>query len=320
MKLLISSSHDPYFNLATEEYLLKSSTEDYLFIYVNKPCVVVGKHQIAQKEINAPFIIANNIMVARRLSGGGAVYHDEGNINFSFIQSIAFADSISYKSITEPIFHYFKQLIPEIYLSERNDILLVGKKISGSAMHIYKNRVLAHGTLLIDCNLANLSLALKANQDRFIDKSIASNRSSVMNLSEASSRINVRYIIENYIDFSGKEKFPAGSYMLPEEAIAPIFDLVESKYATEEWIFGYSPKYIYQNHILTNNIDISYKIEVVKGVIQQVVIESEDSITTEILLKLKMLQGLKHNIFALKEILNSTKSTGLEALLFDSLF
>ena len=128
MNLLISSSQDPYWNLATEEYLLKNSFEDYLFLYINNPCVVVGKHQIAQKEVNAPFILANNILVARRLSGGGAVYHDKGNLNFSFIQSVGISESISYKIITEFIFlfcsnsflncHYQKEMI--FCLKEKN--------------------------------------------------------------------------------------------------------------------------------------------------------------------------------------------------------
>ncbi|MCK9412834.1 MAG: lipoate--protein ligase [Prolixibacteraceae bacterium] len=317
MKLLISSSHDPYWNLATEEYLLKNSTEDYLFIYVNKPCVVVGKHQIAQKEINAPFIVSNKILVARRLSGGGTVYHDEGNLNFSFIQSIALSESVSYKSITEPMFLYLKQLVPEIYLSERNDILLKGNKISGSAMHIYKNRVLAHATLLIDCNLDNLSFSLKANKDRFFDKSIASNRSSVMNLSEASPRISVGYVIEY---FYSKGILEAASITLPEETITPILDLVRTKYATEDWIFGYSPKYIYHNQIFNNNTYFSYKLEVIRGTIQQVIIESEDSLTDDILLKLKTLQGQKHNIYALGQKLIANTTHNFNRILYESLF
>ncbi len=320
MNLLISSSHDPYWNLATEEYLLKNSSEDYLFLYINKPCVVVGKHQIAQKEINSPFILANNILVARRLSGGGAVYHDKGNLNFSYIQSVAISESISYKIITEPIFLFLKQLVPELSLSERNDFLLEGKKISGSAMHVYKNRVLAHGTLLIDCNLRNLSLSLKSNQDRYSDKSIASKRSSVMNLSEASTKINIDYILANFKNFSLKENLKINSCTLPESAIIPIMELVQTKYSTEEWIFGYSPRYVYQNRVVFNNAQISYKLEVAKGIIEDVAIEPEDSITTNILLEIKMLQGQKHNIYALQEKLTAKKSKIFDRILFASLF
>jgi len=320
MNLLISSSLDPYWNLATEEYLLKNSFEDYLFLYVNKPCVVVGKHQIAQKEVNAPFVLANNILVARRLSGGGAVYHDKGNLNFSFIQSVAISESISYKIITEFIFLFLKQLVPELSLSERNDFMLEGKKISGSAMHVYKNRVLAHGTLLIDCNLTNLSLSLKANLARYTDKSIASKRSSVMNLSAASTKINIDYILANLPSFSGKENLKIDSCNLPESAIAPIMDLVQTKYSTEEWIFGYSPRYLYQHHISFNNSEISYKLEVAKGIIEQVSVESEDLTAKNILLEIKRLQGQKHNIYALKKLINSKKSRDFNNILYASLF
>jgi len=137
MNLLISSSTDPYHNLATEEFLLKNSGEDFIYLYVNRPCVVVGKHQNAQKEIDSNFAYNNNILLARRLSGGGAVYHDEGNLNFSFIRSVSFGENISYQSIPQFLFTFLKQLIPSISLSERNDFLLDGNKISGSAMHVY---------------------------------------------------------------------------------------------------------------------------------------------------------------------------------------
>ncbi|MCK9211986.1 MAG: lipoate--protein ligase [Ignavibacteriaceae bacterium] len=320
MNFLISSSLDPYWNLATEEHLLKNSSEDYLFLYVNKPCVVVGKHQIAQKEVNSPFILANNILVARRLSGGGAVYHDEGNLNFSYIQSVAISESISYKKITESIFTFLKHLVPELSLSERNDFILEGKKISGSAMHIYKNRVLAHGTLLIDCNITNLSLSLKANLDRYTDKSIASKKSTVMNLCEASKKINIDYILANLQDFFVQENRKLDSCLLPESSIIPIRNLIQTKYSTEEWIFDYSPRYIYQHHVVFNNSKISYKLEVTKGIIEEVSIESEDSISNNILLEIKRLQGQKHNIYAIKKLFTSQKSRDFNNILFASLF
>ena len=128
MNLLISSSLNPYWNLATEEYLLKNYTEDFIFLYINQPCVVVGKHQNAQKEINSKYINNNNILVARRLSGGGSVYHDEGNLNFSFIQSVTTGENISYQSLTNSVYQFFKILNSDITLSNRNDYLLKGKK------------------------------------------------------------------------------------------------------------------------------------------------------------------------------------------------
>ena len=213
-----------------------------------------------------------------------------------------------------------KQLVPELFLSERNDFMLEGKKISGSAMHVYKNRVLAHGTLLIDCNLKNLSLSLKANLDRYTDKSIASKRSAVMNLSEASMKINIDYILTNLPNYSGKENLKINSCTLPESAITPILDLVQTKYSTEEWIFGYSPRYFYQHHIVFNNSKISYKLEVTKGVIEEVSIESEDSIAKNIVLEIKKLQGQKHNIYALQEKLASKQSQDFDRMLFSSLF
>ena len=205
MKLLISSSSDPYYNLAAEEYLLKFCKEDFLFLYINQPCVVVGKHQIALKEINSQFILENKILIARRLSGGGSVYHDEGNLNFSFISSIPQGENISFQTISKPIIRFLVNSGLDVEISDRNDIISNGKKVSGSAMHIYKNRVLAHATLLIDSNLTNLSGALKGNPDRFTDKSINSKRSEVMNLSEIDNRLNSRIVLSELVKFLANE-------------------------------------------------------------------------------------------------------------------
>lgn len=317
MKLLISPYNDPYLNLATEEFLLKSSDEDFTFIYVNKPCVVVGKHQIAQKEINSNFIYENNVLLARRLSGGGTVYHDEGNLNFSYIQSVPPGGSISYRDITQSIFEFLKGKVPGLQLSERNDLLLEGKKVSGSAMHVYKNRVIAHGTLLIDCNLQNLSMALKANQERFSDKSIVSRKSVVMNLSSENSQLTINSIIKDFsLLLSSRNK--AEVYHLPKSSLLSIQLLSESKYATKDWIFDYSPKYTYNSNFAYKKKVVKYKLEVVKGSIVLVAVEQPDDIDNSLILNI--LQGKKHNYNDLRAVFKNKRTGSFEKGLFDSLF
>jgi lipoate-protein ligase A len=311
---------DPFWNLATEEYLLKNSQDDCILLYVNKPSVIVGKHQIAQKEVNSTFINDNNILVARRLSGGGAVYHDEGNLNFSFIQTNKPGENISYKTITQTFFQFLKILIPEVVLTERNDFVLNGKKVSGSAMHIFKNRVLAHCTLLIDCNLINLSSSLNGHPERFTDKSIASKRSAVMNLSEMSSSIVLgkltydfeSYLRERYIDIS--------NYALNSDSINLIQELVSTKYSTISWIYGYSPKYIYKNYFTYRNTQFDYTLEIEKGIIENATLYSNHSINPMILLKLNRLKGKGHNPTMQLKPKNDEDFSEIDELLISSLF
>jgi len=300
MNLFISPCTDPYWNLAAEEILLKTSTENWLFLYVNKPCVVVGKHQTTQKEINPLYIYRNNVLVARRLSGGGAVYHDEGNLNFSYIRTMDHGENLSYQMITQSMVAFLTELVPEIRLSARNDLLLGENKISGSAMHVFKNRVLAHGTLLINCDLTHLSSALKGNPERFKDKSIASHRSPVMNLSQVNARLTPLLLITLFAEYLVKKEAMVQFTHLPSITQELISDLAVSRYQTSEWIYGYSPRYLYQNTVLAQTSKIAYQLEVEKGIIEDFIIV-EGELNSDIKLLFNKLIGISHNIFALLE-------------------
>jgi lipoate-protein ligase A len=319
MNLLISSSADPYLNLATEEYLLKNSQEDYIFLYVNKSSVVVGKHQIAQKEVNSKFINDHNILVARRLSGGGAVYHDEGNLNLSFIQTSKPGENISYKTITQILYQFLKDLIPQMDLTERNDFVVNGKKVSGSAMHIFKNRVLAHCTLLIDCNLTNLSSSLNGHPERFTDKSIASKRSAVMNLSEISSTISLGKLTQDFESYLREKFTDLTTYVIKLNSINLIQELVSTKYSSISWIYGYSPKYTYQNYISYQGTKFHYILEIEKGIIENASLKSNHSINPMIQLKLNRLKGQGHNPNLQLEPKNDEDFSRIDELLILSL-
>jgi lipoate-protein ligase A len=300
MNLLISSYSDPYINLATEEFLLKNCTENFLFLYVNQPSVVVGKHQIAQKEINAKYTFDNNIKIARRLSGGGAVYHDHGNLNFSFVQSVLPNETISYKSIVIPIFQFLLRTGTELVMSDRNDIMAKGKKISGSAMHIFKNRVLAHGTLLINSNLANLSRSLNGKPEKYTDKSIQSRRAKVTNLKEVNHSIKMDSLLRSLKVYLIKGCGYIQSSILTDSSINMITELAVNKYSTIDWIYGYSPKYTFSSAITLNGEKIQFSIEVEKGIIEKINIESMDKKNSDIILIMNNLVGLQHNYSSLK--------------------
>lgn len=300
MNLLFSSNNNPYWNLATEDFLLKNSREDFLLLYLNQPCVVVGKHQIAPKEINSLYTSENKILIARRLSGGGAVYHDEGNLNFSFVRTVQPGENISYKILTQPVMEFLKFIGVEAELSDRNDIELQGKKISGSAMHVFKSRVLAHCTLLIDCNIQDLSNALRANSSRYEDKSISSKRAEVINLSEIDAKFKPEYILEQFVHFAHAQKILT-NYQLSEGNCTSINDLVNSKFSNPEWIYGYSPRYTYTNSFEVDGDTIKYSLEVEKGVINVVSAKAKNSISYDKIMILKSLKGIQHNIYSIKE-------------------
>jgi lipoate---protein ligase len=320
MNLLISLFSNVYQNLATEEFLLKNSLEDFLFLYVNKPCVVVGKHQIAQKEINSKFTFDNNILIARRLSGGGAVYHDEGNLNFSFIQTTRTNENLSYKNIISPIFSFLLQIGINVTMSERNDLTVDGKKISGSAMHLFKNRVLAHGTLLIDSNIENISGSLNGNSQKYADKSIASRRSKVANLSQFNQSIEIDYFRNSVSDYLTKVQGYTLSNPLPQTSLNMITELAGKKYATTEWIYGYSPKYSYHTTLTIDRKVIPISLEVEKGVIEAIIVDSKHELKANIQLKLNELKGLYHNYSSMNSLFVEGSDSEISQKFFTAFF
>ncbi|MDA3929253.1 MAG: lipoate--protein ligase [Prolixibacteraceae bacterium] len=273
MLCILSTSNNPNYNLAAEEYLFKNKSEDVFFSYTNTPSVVVGKHQNALAEINPTYIRENNIKVIRRLSGGGAVYHDLGNLNFSFHQTVNDTAKISFKSFNEPIVEVLKSMGVPAQISPRNDIFVNDFKVSGHAEHVFRNRILSHGTLLFNSERENLSKALKNQSGTYSGKAIQSVRSKVANiiefLQEEMSLEEFTLKIANHIlQLSADNKF----YSLTQKDNEAIHKLVQEKYSTWEWNFGYSPKYRFEKSIKIDSKDFAIRLLVEKGRISEVII------------------------------------------------
>jgi lipoate---protein ligase len=275
MLLIQRHNTDPYFNIAAEEYVLKSFQDDIIMLWQNKPAIIVGKHQNALAEINLNWAKENNIPVIRRISGGGTVYHDQGNLNFTFIKNIAEENLVDFRRFTLPIVEILGTLGLDARFEGRNDIRINGLKISGNAEHVFKKRVLHHGTLLFSSSLNSLSQALKVSSASYTDKSVKSVRSRVTNIAGHLDRKMDVPEFKSLIQQQLTKKYPdVKTVSLTDKDHDLINRLVQEKYKTWEWNFGYSPKYLFKNTIESVAGQIEMELVVQNGIIHQAGLKS----------------------------------------------
>ncbi len=268
MKIILQESTNPYFNIATEEYLLKNFSDDFTLLYRNSPSIIVGKHQNALAEINHQYTLSKKIPVIRRISGGGTVFHDLGNLNFSFILNSG-KNPVNFRKYTQPVLDYLIQLGIQAEFSPRNDIFIQNKKVSGNAEHIFKNRVLHHGTLLYNSMLENLNRALNVHTERYNSKAIQSVKREVTNISNfLASTTRIETFNKGLFKYL-QTFFLADIYTLNRQNEEQIENLCTKKYKTREWNFGYSPNYHFKNSFLFKNIGIELNLDVKKGKIKK---------------------------------------------------
>ncbi len=238
-KFICSDITDPQFNIASEEYLLKHTDGYYVYLWQNSPSVIVGSNQNTLLEVNLKKADELSVKTVRRLTGGGAVYHDLGNICYTIIAP--YAENVNaFRVFSEPLITFLQTLGITAEFSGRNDVLIDGKKISGTAQVVYKDRVLHHGTILFDTDLTVLGELLTANKLKTESKGVKSVKSRVTN-------------VKDYLktDTSVKEFFNAlcsffsenlEEYKFTDKDNLEINNLVNEKYSTYEWNIGYSPK------------------------------------------------------------------------------
>lgn len=296
---------NPFYCLATEEYLLKKFKDDIFMLWQSDKTVVVGKHQNALAEINYPFVRSKDITVARRISGGGTVYHDSGNVNFAFIKNVKSPAEISFKQFTEPVVEALGKLGLEATTSGRNDLLIEGLKISGNAEHVFKNRVLHHGTLLFNSDLENLGQAIKVVPEKYTSKAVQSNRSKVANISTFLDR---ELGIEQFIDFLVQvqlKKEGTSYYDISEEDSEAIQILIQEKFDTWNWQYGYSPKYSFKNEVTQSGKTLAIQLSVKKGIIEECDINGDYYSVDEASGVTKKLIGKKHFFEDIKGVLGN---------------
>jgi lipoate-protein ligase A len=239
------TSTDPYFNLACEEYIFEAldQTKSYFMLWQNHNTVVVGKHQNTVEEINQGYVQTHDIHVVRRLSGGGAVYHDLGNLNFTFIVDKNVIGDFDFKVFTAPVIKALARLGVTAEFNSRNDLTIDGKKFSGNSQYHKGNRLLHHGTLLFNSDLDMIQQVLTVKQDKIESKGIKSIRSRVTNISE---HMQGAASINEFKALLVENMFSAGELeerKFTDVDITCIERLRDEKYASWDWNFGASPKY-----------------------------------------------------------------------------
>ena len=291
---------DPFFNLATEEYLLKNTREEYLILYIDKPSVIIGKHQVAHREADTEYITKNNIPVIRRISGGGTVYHDQGNLNFTFIINGKKGTQIDFRKYTLPVINFLSALGVEAKFEGKNDLKVNGLKISGNAEHIYHERVLHHGTLLFDSQLDVLKKSLREDKSHYSTRAVSSNPSSVVNLKKVIPGIKDidefrQLMLKYFLNQSGNK-----IYELTSESVNEIDSLAETKFRTWEWNYAYGPEYHFNNNFKVNGIVHSCHLFVKDGIIRECEIKGSDELSKTSI----KLVGCKHITEELNRVFN----------------
>ncbi|AAU37665.1 LplA protein [[Mannheimia] succiniciproducens MBEL55E] len=303
---------DAGINIALETYLVENRlvNEPILLFYINSPSIIIGRNQNTIAEVNQPYLDEKNIRVVRRMSGGGAVYHDLGNLSFCFIKDDD--GSIGdFAGFTRPVIEALHQLgAKNAKLEGRNDLLIDGKKFSGNAMYAKGGRMTAHGTILFDSDLEEVSKALKSRKEKIESKGIRSIRKRVTNikpyLSLEYQHLTTRQfrdiLLLKIFNVTSREQVP--EYRLTEEDWQKVYALREQRFANWDWNYGRSPQFTLEYYHKFPAGLVEYKLNVEQGKIQNIRIFGDFFGLAEIAELEKALIGIKYEKQAISQIFN----------------
>lgn len=325
---LINPSTDPYFNLALEEYLLKEEQEDYFLLWQDRPVVVVGRNQNTLEEINQDIAEKKGIAVVRRLSGGGAVYHDQGNLNFTFIVNEKSRFTFDFARFTEPVIKALHKMGIEAENTGRNDISIAGKKFSGNAQCRWRNRLLHHGTLMFDCRIEDMVEVLNVKQAKISSKGVKSVRSRVTNISEhLNSSFSMQEFQEILTGTVRADGFLEQDQHLSEAELQAVAKLREQKYTSWDWNYGNSPPFNVQRTATYPWGTVDIRMYIVHGLVKDCSVYGDFFSDGDFLEFAHYFKGLAYHETAIKDKLDSidlgsyfpaANPGEIERLLYDS--
>jgi len=300
MLIVKNESDNPFFNHAAEEYMLENFDEECFMLWINRPSILIGRNQNAMAEINMKYVKENDITIVRRPSGGGAVFNDFGNVNFTFISKVEDNSFADFKRFAFPIIEGLKKLSIFAEFSGRNDITIDGKKISGNAQYKHRNKVLHHGTLLFSASMSNLASALKVRPIKLESKGVESVASRVTNISEHLKEPMTlkgfkEFLTNHMVEIYENSRF----YEFSQRDIEGINKIVNEKYGTWQWNFGKSPKFSLNNeHRYAGGI-LEVNLNVDKGLIKEIKLYGDFFGRKDISILEEVLEGVKHEKEAL---------------------
>ncbi len=301
MLCIFNNSNDAYFNMAVEEYVFTHFTDDIFMLWRNEPAIIVGLFQNSLAEINLDYVKEKNIKVVRRLTGGGAVFHDLQNLNFTFVESNSKGN---FRTFTQPIIEVLNGIGVDACFEGRNDLMIDGRKFSGNAQCVSNGRMLHHGTLLFDTAMTDMSNALKVNPLKFEDKAVKSVRKRVTNISEhLKSPITVLQFSDLIMKHIMETRANCQLYEFTEDDLAAIKKLRDEKYSTWEWNFGHSPKYSFSKMIRTAGGNIELHLQTEKGIVSAVKIYGDFFAKRDVSDFEKLLIGVRHEKDAVADLL-----------------
>lgn len=263
---------DPALNLAAEEYLFTTCKTDCFLVWQNCRAIVVGKNQNVWSQVHPEVVKDHNISVVRRITGGGTVYHDLGNVNFTFIRTFPETPAIDFFPFVQPVMAYLEALGVPVTADGRNDLVVKGLKISGNAQHVQKNRVLHHGTLLFETDLDLLSAAILRDPIKYAGAGVRSTRRRVTNISAyLSPRLSVEAFRNGLFTWVQKQ-FSITPASLSQGDRAAITRLAHEKYRSWEWNwnFGASPAYNFKKSTRTPGGTLDIRLNVKNGIIRNI--------------------------------------------------
>ncbi|OJG73992.1 lipoyltransferase and lipoate-protein ligase [Enterococcus quebecensis] len=311
-------SQDIRRNLATEQYLLNQRTfdEPLVLFYIQKPCVIVGRNQNVRAEVDLHYAREHQITITRRLSGGGAVYDDLGNLSFSFVVNADHKSFGNFKLFTQPIIDALHEMgATGAEISGRNDLLIDGKKFSGNAMYTKNKKMYSHGTLMLDVDLEEVSRVLTVSEKKLASKGTKSVRSRVTNLKPYLSKEYQGISTEAFRDrlllhlfkSDTMEDIKGQEYHLTQEDEQSIDQLVANIYGNDTWIFGEEPKFTIKREEKFQGGLIEANISVEKGRIEAITIFGDYFSQRETKELESLLTGCNYEYKAIKGVLDEVE-------------